>query len=457
MKKNQYRHRRMIMFFASFTILAVLTALWAITWYGSYYFAIENPFFRRGNWLVVAMYGLMSFAFTGIYGGYRIGFLKRGDVMFSAILSTLFVNLLIYLQSSLLGRGFLPVRPMFFLTALDVICIAIWATAANRLYLKLYPPRKMLVIYGNNGAESLIDKLSTRADKYEVSEMIGVEEGFEKICERIDAYNSVILCDIPSGQRNQILKYCFSHSVRTYLTPKISDTIVRGADEIHLFDTPLLLCRNRGLTFEQNLMKRCLDLTFATCVLVVSLPFMLVTALAIKLYDRGPILYKQSRLTLDGEEFMLYKFRSMVVDAESESGARLAEHNDSRITPVGAFIRKLRLDELPQLINIFKGEMSVVGPRPERPEIVREYEAHMPEFQFRLKVKAGLTGYAQVLGQYNTTPYDKLKLDLMYIEKYSLRLDIKLILMTIKILFKPSSTQGVSGIEEMKESITNKR
>ncbi|MEG1632152.1 MAG: sugar transferase, partial [Hydrogenoanaerobacterium sp.] len=158
----------------------------------------------------------------------------------------------------------------------------------------------------------------------------------------------------------------------------------------------------------------------------------------------------------DGKEFMLYKFRSMVVDAENGSGARLAGRDDERITPVGRFIRKLRLDELPQLINIIKGDMSVVGPRPERPEIAREYENYMPEFSFRLKVKAGLTGYAQVVGKYNTTPYDKLKLDLMYIEKYSLRLDIKLILMTIKILFMPASTEGVNTATEMQESLIKK-
>ncbi|MEG0541922.1 MAG: sugar transferase [Angelakisella sp.] len=175
-----------------------------------------------------------------------------------------------------------------------------------------------------------------------------------------------------------------------------------------------------------------------------------------KLQDGGPVFYKQARLTLDGREFTLYKFRSMIVDAESKCGAQLAQKNDARITPVGRFIRKVRLDELPQLINILRGDMSIVGPRPERPEIVSEYEDYIPEFRFRLKVKAGLTGYAQVLGKYNTTPYDKLKLDLMYIEKYSFLLDIKLILMTIKILFMPASTEGVDDATELTNSLANK-
>ena len=151
----------------------------------------------------------------------------------------------------------------------------------------------------------------------------------------------------------------------------------------------------------------------------------------------------QKRLTIDGRVFEVYKFRSMIVDAEKDGVARLASKNDNRITPIGKFIRAVRLDELPQLLNILKGDMSIVGPRPERPEIAKEYEKTMPEFAYRLKVKAGLTGYAQILGKYNTTPRDKLLLDMMYIEKYSLFLDIKLMLMTIKILFMSESTEGI--------------
>ncbi len=170
---------------------------------------------------------------------------------------------------------------------------------------------------------------------------------------------------------------------------------------------------------------------------------MLLAAAAIKFYDKGPILYKQTRLTKDDKEFKIYKFRSMIVNAEGDGVAKLAKENDDRITPVGHFIRATRIDELPQLFNILKGDMSFVGPRPERPEIANEYCKEIPEFCFRTKVKAGLTGYAQVYGKYNTTPYDKLKLDLFYISNYSLWTDIKLILMTVKIIFKKEATEGV--------------
>ena len=197
------------------------------------------------------------------------------------------------------------------------------------------------------------------------------------------------------------------------------------------------------MTIEQRVVKRLIDIVCSLILMILSAPFMLVTAAAIKLYDGGPILYKQTRCTRDMKEFQILKFRSMRTDAEKDGVARLAAKNDSRITPVGRFIRKVRIDELPQLFNILSGEMSFIGPRPERPEIIRQYQEDMPEFTFRTKVKAGLAGYAQVYGKYNTTPYDKLKLDLFYIENYSVWLDLKLMLLTLKILFQAESTEGV--------------
>ena len=186
-------------------------------------------------------------------------------------------------------------------------------------------------------------------------------------------------------------------------------------------------------------------IVFSLLLLIITSPFMLLTAICVKAYDRGPVLYKQVRCTQDGKEFKIIKFRSMRVDAERDGVARLASKNDDRITPIGKFIRKVRLDELPQLWNIFVGDMSFIGPRPERPEIIKQYMEEMPEFAYRLKVKAGLAGFAQVYGKYNTTPYDKLKLDLFYIENYSVWLDLKLMLLTLKILVTPDATEGVEN------------
>ncbi len=279
-----------------------------------------------------------------------------------------------------------------------------------------------------------------RSDKYIIAEALPEESDFDVIKERIETYNGVVLYDVHDTLRNDILKYCFDNSIRAYLAPKISDIIIRGAQEIDLFDSPLLLCRNDGISIESRALKRTFDILFAVVLLPFLLPFMGIAAAAIKIYDGGPIIYKQERLTRNGKRFNVLKFRSMVQDAEKDGVARLATESDSRITPVGAFLRKCRLDELPQIFNILKGDMSFVGPRPERPEIAEKYEKEMQEFSFRLTVKAGLTGYAQIMGRYDTTPYDKLKMDLMYIEKFSLINDLKIIMMTIKTMIFPGKT-----------------
>ena len=223
--------------------------------------------------------------------------------------------------------------------------------------------------------------------------------------------------------------------------------MIRNSESIDLFDSPLLLFRNNGLTYRQMFVKRAMDLVFSLVGILLASPIMLVIAVCIKAYDYGPVFYRQKRQTIGGREFYILKFRSMIVDSERH-GARLAKAHDDRITPVGKVIRRLHFDELPQLFNILKGDMALVGPRPERKEITEEYSKAIPEFSFRLKVKAGLTGYAQVYGQYNTIPYDKLKLDLTYITSYSLWLDIKLMILTVKILFQKEKSAGVDDAQK---------
>ena len=251
-----------------------------------------------------------------------------------------------------------------------------------------------------------------------------------------------MLYGVEEQKRNALIKYCYEMDIRIYIAPEVCDILLRGADSVHSFDTPFLLLRNYGLSFEQRVLKRAMDIIISLAMLIAASPFMLLTALAIKLEDRGPALYKQERVTLNGKKFYIYKFRSMVMDAE-KYGAQFSTKNDPRITKVGKFIRAARLDELPQLWNILNGDMSIVGPRPERQNYIDEFCEETPEFIYRLKVKAGLTGYAQIYGKYNTTPLDKLKLDLMYIESYSVLLDIKLIFLTLKIMFMKESTEGV--------------
>lgn len=431
-------------FFSSVIAVAVQMFLYWNIWMGYYSSNIELPFFRKGNWLMVAFYGVLLFFFVHTYGGLKVGYLRKGDIIYSQILAALCVNAITYVQICLLDRHFVNAIPLVVMTLIQAVIIALWAAAFHYLYTKTFPPRKMILVYGERPAFGLKDKINAREDKYNICEMVNMDCGLETVYERISKYEAVIIGDIPSQFRNQIMKYCFDQSIRTYMLPKISDIILRGSDDIHLFDSPLLLARNNGFTFEQKVMKRATDIAVSLFLLILLSPIMLVTAIAIRLYDGGPSIHKQTRLTMGGREFDVYKFRSMVVDAEKDGIARLAAEGDVRVTPIGKVIRRTRVDELPQLFNILKGEMSLVGPRPERPQIAEEYRTYMPEFDFRLKVKGGLTGYAQIYGKYNTTPYDKLKLDLMYIENYSFRLDLKLIMMTLKVVFMKESTEGVA-------------
>ncbi|MBQ8582532.1 MAG: sugar transferase [Ruminococcus sp.] len=442
MNSKRDLYKRIVTFGAAVILLGVITGIFALFWYRYYSEAIVLPYYRRGNWVLIGIYGLLTALFFKAYGGFKVGYLKKTDMLYSQSLSMICVNTVAYLLISLIGRHFMNVFPILMMTLADFAFIAVWTFVSGKIFFLLYPPRKLVILYGSRQAAALVLKMSRRIDKYMICESVSADEKPEKIKELMQKYEGVIICDLPAEQRNDFLKYCFENSIRAYITPKISDIIIRGADDIRLFDTPLLLSRNYGLDFEQRLIKRLFDVVFCIIALVPALPLMLASAIAVKLHDGGPVLYRQKRLTIDGKEFDVFKFRSMIVDAEKDGVARLASEEDERITPVGKVLRKFRLDELPQIFNILKGEMSVVGPRPERPELTEEYKKEMPEFEFRLKVKAGLTGYAQVTGVYDTSPYDKLKMDLMYIENYSVRMDLQIILMTLKTMLFPGKTNA---------------
>lgn len=441
-KREQYKH--LLNLTANYIMLAMEALMFAYTWYIIYYPLLEreNRPWNRGNWAVIGIYTLILYFFTRTFGGYRIGYLRITDICLSQILSIFCANVVGYLQVCLVANDYMPVHPMIVLTCAEYLVILPGVYLVRFVYTRLYPPRKMIVIYGKNSPDDLIEKINSRKDKYNVCATASVYLGYEELYTRILEYEAVVLCDLPTSMRNPILKFCFDQNKRTYITPKISDIILTGTERIHLFDSPLMLSRNRGLTIEQRFVKRAMDIVLSVVAIVVSSPILLLIGASIKLYDKGPVFYTQERLTRNGEVFRIIKFRSMRMDSERE-GAQLARKNDDRITPVGRIIRRTHFDELPQIFNILKGEMSFVGPRPERESIAKEYEAIIPEFSFRLKVKAGLTGYAQVYGKYNTTPYDKLKLDLTYIETYSFWQDIKLMLMTFKIIFQKENTEGI--------------
>lgn len=450
MKNNRDQFKRIFSFFNAVLLVSLYAIGFVWVWYQSYSDAILLPFYRRGNWVMILIYVILVLLFSKAFGGLKIGYLKRTDMFYSQTLSIFCVNVLTYLQISVVNRDFSATLPMMLLTVADLIVLLLWIFLTNKVYFRLYPPRKLVVIYGDRTAAELVLKMSRRVDKYMICESVSAEASPEEIRKAMERYEGIILCEVSGKKRNDLIKYCFAKNIRAYVAPKLSDIILRGAEEIRLFDTPLLLCRNYGLTFEQKLGKRLFDLAFAVVFLVALSPIMLAVAIAIKLDDGGPVLFRQKRLTERGREFYVYKFRSMVVDAE-KNGPQLAREDDKRITRVGRILRKCRLDELPQLFNILKGDMSVVGPRPERPELAQEYEKNMPEFEFRLHVKAGLTGYAQVTGLYDTQPYDKLKMDLMYIENYSIFLDLRIILMTLKTALFPGESNEEANAHDAQE------
>lgn len=454
MKKDNEQYKRIIRVLLVIGLVACETAFFMYSWIKSYNPYTVFPFFQKGHWLMAAMYILYQMIFLYIFGGLKIGYLKKSNIIYSQCLAMLCANVVIYFQIVLISVRFVTVFPLLKITFFDIIVVVISAWISEFIFKKLFPPRKMLLIYGEYDPTAFMQKVNSRKDKYKIEKIVDIALGFEKIKEMIPKYEGVIIYDLHSETRNLILKFCYASDIRAYSTTKVSDILIRGAESLHIFDTPLLLYRNHGLNFEQRVMKRTMDIIVSGIMLILTSPIFLIASAAIKLYDGGPVFYRQTRVTLNGKKFDIFKFRSMIVDAEKDGKSQPAADKDPRITPVGRVLRATRLDELPQLIDIFVGNMSLVGPRPERVEHVEKYTEELPEFAYRLKVRGGLTGYAQIYGKYNTTPYDKLQLDLIYIQNYSIFLDLRLILMTIKIMFMKESTEGFT--EEQKKEIQEK-
>ena len=440
-RKEQYK--RILKFGSAAVILLIEVGLYWLLWQLYLNNIIEERFWRRGIWLLSALYGVLLVFFLQTYGGLKIGYLKRGNIIYSHILSLFIVNTIGYFILALIDKRFHSPVSFILLTVVDGIIVCIWVFLFQWIYGVLFPPRRLLVVYGVRPVFSIMEKIGARDDKYVIGGSISIDEGIDKIMAKAEEFEGIVVGDVPSHDRNLILKKCYDSSIRVYMIPKISDILVRSSTNLNLFDTPILLSKNEGLQIDQMAVKRFIDIVVSLIGIILTSPLFVMFGAAIHLADRGPIFYTQTRLTIDGKLFKIYKFRTMRVDAEKDGVARLAGEVDDRITDVGKILRATRLDELPQLFNIIKGEMSLVGPRPERPEIAAEYMEDLPEFAMRLKMKAGLTGYAQVHGKYNTTPYDKLKLDLHYIRNYSLWMDLILIVLTPKVLFMKESTEGV--------------
>lgn len=427
------------------TLDAVLmTVPFALCWYSYYAKHIASPFYAKGDYLVVALFFVLFIIFGRVYDAFLMSMQRISEIVYAQFLAAAVSDFIMYIVIWLLSKHLPNILPGVAALIGQVILAAVWAYNAHHAYFKIFPPQATAVIYDTRqGTEKLIGKYGLDS-KYKVVLTATADECIANLA-MLDGVSTVFMSGIHSHDRNVILKYCVENNIGTFVIPRIGDTIMSGAYPMHMFHLPMLKVGRYHPQPEYLFIKRLLDIVISAVALVVLSPIFLITAIVIKATDHGPVFYKQIRLTKDGKEFGILKFRSMRVDAEKDGVARLSSgDHDDRITPVGKVIRACRIDELPQLLNILRGELSIVGPRPERPEIAAQYCEEMPEFPLRLQAKAGLTGYAQIYGKYNTTPYDKLVMDLMYIAHPSIVEDLKIMFATVKILFMPESTEGVS-------------
>ncbi|MDO4306324.1 MAG: sugar transferase [Eubacteriales bacterium] len=434
-------------------LLAFLTS--AALWYwnvGPYWKKSFNG--NRTLTLVGAIFCITYWFFVKMYNAQKIGHYRLPELVFSQMLSFAIADFCLYGAAFIWFHDISRMKISLFLSAFifQMFVITLIMYICNKLYARYSEKVNILIIYGDDSYQLLVKKMKIKNYHYRIQGCMDHHTDFSGLCKAIDQCDDVYLYNVDAMIRNRLVWYCDSINRDIHISVEIEEVMTMGYDISHAFDTPYIRNKKAPVAWYYPFAKRLFDIACSLAGLIVLSPVLLITAAAIKICDGGPVFFKQERLTQNGKKFYIYKFRSMVMNAEQD-GARLAAQNDDRITPVGKIIRALRIDELPQLLNICKGEMSIVGPRPERPEIADLYMEELPEFSLRLKVKAGLTGYAQVFGKYNTTPEDKLKLDLLYINQRSVLFDLRIIFYTMKIIFLPESTEG---IEEGKKTAADK-
>lgn len=383
----------------------------------------------------------MGISLLYIYGVYSLKNRQKSEYKISIIISC-FVLLILSMSISFFIRNFAFPRSVFLgAFIIQFIFMTFYKGRIFSLAKKSASRKKAVILYSAEEELSLIEKF-----KYAYSNEIEIVGKYN-----IDMIKN-LSDDILENFDLLLIQKNLFHKIKTedildlnekelFIVPNVSDLLLNNMKTVTIDDVPTLYHKPLGLTPEQKFIKRLFDFILALLMLVISLPFWIIIFIAIKLDSRGPVFYKQDRITENDKVFKVYKFRTMFTDAEKNTGPVLATQNDSRVTRVGKIIRATRLDELPQLINVIKGEMSLVGPRPERPKFVDEFNQIIPEYKYRHKVKAGITGLAQIKGKYSTSVYDKLIFDLAYISEYSLMKDFMILMETLKVVFvKTSST-----------------
>ena len=426
--------------------VVLMTIPFIVVWALVYKSRVDVPFYRKGNYLMYFLFMLLYYLLAHLYSGFLINLNRVPELVYSQALSAFFDNFIMYVVTWLLIKHLPPVWPLLLSFAAEVLIAVLWAKLARDWYTRAFPLQKTVIVWEQEEHLEELLQEGSFFDRYDVVAMPTVAESLASGMEMLSGADAVFLSDVHSHERNRLLKYCMDKGIQTYVLPGVGDAIMSSAVPMNLFNLPILKIDRYNPTPEYLIIKRATDIVLSAAALIVLSPVMLAVAAAIKISDGGDVFYRQTRLTKNGRRFRIIKFRSMKMNAEKDGVARLSTGEaDDRITPVGRVIRKVRLDEVPQFINVLIGDMSLVGPRPERPEIAAQYEKEIPEFSLRLQAKAGLTGYAQVHGKYNTTPYVKLLMDLYYLAKPSIAMDLQLMMATVKILFVRESTEGIGS------------
>lgn len=440
---DKERTSNSIIRFFKFINLAVITWIFFHVWSISYSKAIASAFYIKGELFVADLFAFLYLNLIRAYDGFQVPISRISELVYSQALAILISNIAMYVVTFLLNKGFPKVLPFVGIMVLQLLFALIWCVLIKRWYYRTHSAKHSILIYDYPTNLDLYLKEGTESRVFSIDRKINVSEYYDDPA-MIETYDTVFMAGVSSHDRNIVLKHCVDRNIPVYLVPRIGDVLMYSSREVHMLHLPIMAINGYSPTWEYLTMKRLIDIVMSLFLIILLSPVFLITAAVIRSYDGGPVLYKQTRLTQNGKRFSMIKFRSMVENAEDRSGAVLSSgESDDRITRPGRVIRRFRIDELPQLFNILKGDMTIVGPRPERPEIAEEYEKILPEFRLRLKAKAGLTGYAQVYGKYNTTPYDKLQMDLLYLSHPNIVQDIRIIFATVKTILKHDSTEGV--------------
>ncbi len=395
--------------------------------------------------VTLLIYVVVGVALLSVYGSFDLGKRKSKPIISSIGLATVLTDIVSYIGLMIMGtneiNGFrfrADNLGLFLLSvAVHIIIILILTYFGNWVYFKLNEPEKCILI--TSSIEYFAEAISAIGRFKKQFQVIYVCDYRNRdFLEEIIKCDTVFLYAVPVKERTEIIEFCYNHLKNVYFNPEVPDISEMYAKHVLIDDISFVNEAVKNKNFFQRVVKRGMDIGISLIALILLSPVMLVAAIRIKMDDGGKIIYKQKRATINGNVFDVYKFRTMKPNDENHS----AVCDDDRITKVGAHLRKYRIDEIPQFVNVLKGEMSIVGPRPEMLDNIFQYVKEYPEFGYRLRVKAGITGYAQIAGKYNTTPMNKLILDMIYIERYSIFRDIKLILQTLVVLFKKDSTEA---------------